>query len=61
MVALNYEVLQNVTGEFGVLEVINSGSCFELPKATLEEIRRITARKIFSGFFLKATGCTAVI
>ena len=26
---LNKEVLDNITGEFGVLEVINSGSCFE--------------------------------
>ncbi len=28
----NFEVLKNITGEFGVLEVINSGSCFEIPK-----------------------------
>ena len=28
MVSLNHQVLQKVTGEFGVLEVINSGSCF---------------------------------
>ncbi len=36
MIALNSKILSYVTGEFGVLEVINSGSCFELPKETLE-------------------------
>ena len=41
MVSLNSEILSRVTGETGVLEVINSGSCFELPKATLKEIREI--------------------
>ena len=30
MLTLNASVLSRVTGEFGVLEVINSGSCFEL-------------------------------
>ena len=38
---LNFEVLSNITGEYKVLEVINSGSCFELPKKTLEKIREI--------------------
>ena len=37
MAALNAQVLARVTGEFGVLEVINSGSCFELPPQTQEE------------------------
>ena len=27
----NREILENVTGEFGVLECINSGNVFELP------------------------------
>ena len=36
---LNFEVLENITGKYKVLEVINSGSCFELPKATLEQIK----------------------
>ncbi len=38
MVALNREVLGQVTGEFGVLEVINSWSFFELPKQTQEDV-----------------------
>lgn len=45
MIALNSKILSYVTGEFGVLEVINSGSCFELPKETLEEIRTIIHKK----------------
>ena len=45
MITLNRDVLSHVTGEFGVLEVINSGSCFELPKETLEEIRNLIHEK----------------
>ena len=45
MIALNSEILSRVTGEFGVLEVINSGSCFQLPTQTLEQIRTIIREK----------------
>ena len=41
MVELNRQVLSQVTGELGALEVINSGSCFELPDETLEDISKI--------------------
>lgn len=41
----NIEVLRQVSGEFGVLEVINSGSCFELTKGTLERIREVIKEK----------------
>lgn len=44
MVKENRQVISQVTGEFGVLEVINSGSCFELPKETLEDIRQTVSR-----------------
>ncbi|MDE5562264.1 MAG: radical SAM protein [Clostridiales bacterium] len=37
--ALNAEVLSNVTGEYGELEVINSGSVFELDNRTLDLIK----------------------
>ena len=30
---------KNITGKYKVLEVINSGSCFEIPKATLLKIK----------------------
>jgi len=42
---LNREVLALVTGEYGVLDVINSGSCFELDEDTLREIARAAAEK----------------
>lgn len=42
---INEEILLNITGEFRVLEVINSGSCFELPKETLNLIRDIVKDK----------------
>ncbi|MDE6060280.1 MAG: hypothetical protein K2G31_02255, partial [Clostridia bacterium] len=43
--ALNSEVLSNVTGEFSDLEVINSGSVFELDKDTLALIKQICLDK----------------
>ena len=54
MLALNRQVLSRVTGEFGVLEVINSGSCFELPRETLEEIRRILRDKNIRHLYFEA-------
>lgn len=45
MVRENRQVLSEISGEFGVLEVINSGSCFELPKETLADIRRTVQSK----------------
>ena len=38
---LNKEVLDNVSGIYGDLEVINSGSVFELDKDTLDYIKKI--------------------
>ncbi len=54
MISLNSEILSHITGETGVLEVINSGSCFELPKATLEEIRRIVKEKKIGRLFFES-------
>ncbi len=48
---LNLKVLKNVTGKYGVLEVINSGSCFELPKDTLEKIKCIIKEKNIKNYF----------
>lgn len=42
---VNFEVLDEVTGEFKVLEVINSGSVFEIPKESLEKIREVVYEK----------------
>ena len=41
----NRQVLSQVTGRLGVLEAINSGSCFELPRKTLEDIKQIAGEK----------------
>lgn len=54
MTALNKAVLSHVTGEFQVLEVINSGSCFELPKETLEDIRKVVREKQIQKLFFEA-------
>lgn len=54
MVAINHEILSQVTGEFGVLEVINSGSCFELPQETLYEIKRIIIEKKIKKLFFES-------
>ena len=45
MVELNHRVLDLVTGEFGVLEVIDSASCFELPEQTLDRIAQVIKEK----------------
>ena len=54
---LNKEVLNNITGEFGVLEVINSGSCFEIPKETLNYIKKIVVEKKIKKLFLESHWC----
>lgn len=54
MVRLNKEVLNRVTGEFGVLEVIDSASCFELPKETLEDIRTVVHEKNIRKLFFES-------
>ncbi|NMS91429.1 radical SAM protein [Clostridioides difficile] len=51
---LNIAVLGNITGKYGVLEVINSGSCFELPKDTLSEIKCIIKEKKIKKLFLES-------
>ena len=45
---LNKEVLSNVTGEYGELEVINSGSVFELDSNTLMLIKKVCREKDIS-------------
>ena len=43
--SINLEVLKEITGEFEVLEVINSGSVFELTPNTMAEIKKIVKEK----------------
>ena len=54
---LNKEVLNNITGEFGVLEAINSGSCFEIPRESLEYIKKIVVEKKIKKLFLESHWC----
>ncbi len=54
MAEVNRQVLNQVTGEFGVLEVINSGSCFELPERTLEDISRVIKEKNIKKLFFES-------
>lgn len=42
---VNRRVLEQVTGEYGVLDVINSGSAFELDDRTIELLQRIIVEK----------------
>ena len=42
---VNRQVLEQVTGEYGVLDVINSGSAMELDDRTIEMLRRIIVEK----------------
>ena len=42
---VNRVVLEQVTGEYGVLDVINSGSAFELDDRTIEMLRRVIVEK----------------
>ena len=45
MIKLNRDVLENVTGEFKKLEVINSASVFQLPMESLVHIKDIVESK----------------
>ena len=42
---INKEVLEQVTGQYGVLDVINSGSAMELDEATLALLERVVREK----------------
>lgn len=42
---INKQVLQQVTGQYGVLDVINSGSCMELDAETIELIKQVVKEK----------------
>ena len=54
MEALNQQVLAQVAGDMGALEIINSGSCFELPEATLDGIAALVHNKNIQQLFFEA-------
>ncbi len=51
---VNNEILNRVTGEYQVLEVINSGSFFELPDETIERIIEIIKEKKIKKLYIEA-------
>ena len=51
---INDEVLNKITGQYGVLEVINSGSFFELPDETIERINKIIVEKKIKRLYIEA-------
>lgn len=57
MILLNNEILSNITGVHKTLEVINSGSVFELPKDTLVEIRKIVQEKGIKKLIFESHWC----
>lgn len=48
----NYDIIDKITGQFGVIEVLNSGSVFELPNSILEVIKeKVDKLKIHTIYF----------
>lgn len=43
--AINREILSMVSGKYGVLDIINSGSCFELDEKTISLIQEVVREK----------------
>lgn len=54
IIGVNKNVLKNVTGVHQKLEVINSGSCFELPEETLKDIREIIQKNNIQNLYLES-------
>lgn len=54
---LNFQVLKSVTGKHKTLEVINSGSCFEIPEETLLKIKEVIKDKGIEKLFLESHWC----
>lgn len=51
---INFIELEKITGELEVLEIINSGSVFELPIKTLEKIRFVARNKKIKIIYFEA-------
>ena len=51
---VNREVLQRVTGEYGVLDIINSGSAMELDNETIELIKQVVREKKIDTIWFEA-------
>lgn len=54
MIKINNQVLDQITGKYGVLEVIDSASVFELPLPTLQRIKKIIQEKNIHTIFVES-------
>ena len=54
MIEINNQVLDHITGEYGVLEVIDSANIFELPQVTLQRIKDIIQEKNIHTLFIES-------
>lgn len=54
MIKINEETLKLVTGKYGVLEIIDSASIFELPKQTLKQIQKLIKDKNIHTLFIES-------
>ena len=54
MIDINNQILDLITGEYGILEVIDSASIFELPKDTLLKIKEIIDKKHIHTLFIES-------
>lgn len=54
ILATNKAALHQVTGRFGVLQVINSGSCFEIPAGSMNLIRQVAVSTGIKQLFFEA-------
>lgn len=52
--SINREILNNVSGCFNALQVINSGSCFEIPSQSLNYLKNIVIEKNIHKLFFEA-------
>lgn len=51
---INFPELEKITGEYKALQVINSGSVFELPEATLRRIKEVCDEKKIEILYFEA-------
>lgn len=54
IIRINEKVLENVTGKYGVLEIIDSASIFELPDSTLKQIKKVIEEKNIHTLFIES-------
>lgn len=52
--SVNRKVLEQVTGKYGVLDIINSGSAMELDSETISEIRKVVKDKCIHTIWFEA-------